>query len=245
MVQVKPIGKQLDIVSVAASISSDATAIGSIATGIIADVSAVASFNAEYSRLDGTTYSADINMGAFSITNVANVDGRDVSVDGTTQDTHIADTTLHRVINDVATGTTDIWSATKITNELALKSDRVVGATSGNIATLDTNGNLVDSGTNSSTFAASSHTHLEADITDIDRYTVAATDALLLLKANVATPVFTGTVGFPIYTMATLPPQAAGHQIYVSDAVGSSLTGTLCFSNGTTWIDVTTGIAVV
>lgn len=49
-------------------------------------------------------------------------------------------------------------------------------------------------------------------------------------------------VKLPSYTVATLPSVVnAGAVIYVSDADGSSETGSLCFSNGTNWIDVTTG----
>lgn len=49
----------------------------------------------------------------------------------------------------------------------------------------------------------------------------------------------------PTYTLLTLPPVVAGGMIFVSDATGGgALTGSQCFSNGTVWIDVTTGIAV-
>jgi len=54
--------------------------------------------------------------------------------------------------------------------------------------------------------------------------------------------------GYPVvpsYTVATLPIGVAGGMIYVSDATGASVTGSNCFYNGTSWIDVTTGIAVV
>ena len=34
-------------------------------------------------------------------------------------DTHIADATLHRTINDAGTSTTDLWSADKISTEIA------------------------------------------------------------------------------------------------------------------------------
>jgi hypothetical protein len=37
----------------------------------------------------------------------------------------------------------------------------------------------------------------------------------------------------------------AGKLLYVSNATGLHVTGSLCFSNGTSWIDVTTGVAVV
>ena len=57
------------------------------------------------------------------------------------------------------------------------------------------------------------------------------------------------TVAEPIklasYTVATVPTGVTGGLIYVSDATGSGVTGSLCCYNGTSWIDVTTGIAVV
>ena len=48
----------------------------------------------------------------------------------------------------------------------------------------------------------------------------------------------------PTYTLATLPTATAGLVIYVSDATGASLTVTLCFGNGSNFVDVTTGAAV-
>jgi hypothetical protein len=48
----------------------------------------------------------------------------------------------------------------------------------------------------------------------------------------------------PTYTVGTLPPVVAGGTIFVSDAAGLLLTGSMCFSNGAVWIDVTTGAAV-
>ncbi len=64
------------------------------------------------------------------------------------------------------------------------------------------------------------------------------------LKADLASPVFTGVPVLPTYTLGTLPAQTAGGVIFVSDATGASLTGSQCFSNGAVWIDVTTGAAV-
>jgi len=51
----------------------------------------------------------------------------------------------------------------------------------------------------------------------------------------------------PSYTLAQVAAltATAGLVIYVSDATGSGVTGSLCFGNGTDFIDVTTGIAVV
>jgi hypothetical protein len=61
----------------------------------------------------------------------------------------------------------------------------------------------------------------------------------------------TGIVNLPGYTLSpdTLPDNATtatGAIIFVSDAtnVGSG-TGTICFNDGTDWIDISTGIAVV
>ena len=49
----------------------------------------------------------------------------------------------------------------------------------------------------------------------------------------------------PSYVKASLPAAGSGGgMIYVSDATGAHVTGSLAFSNGTSWIDVTTGIAV-
>ena len=65
-----------------------------------------------------------------------------------------------------------------------------------------------------------------------------------------ASTTFSGPVssdnGFvaPTFTLATLPTATAGLLIYVSDATGASLTGSLCFGNGTDFVDVTTGAAV-
>lgn len=50
----------------------------------------------QYVRVDGTrAMTGALDMGTNNITNVGTVDGRDVSVDGTTQDSHIADATIH------------------------------------------------------------------------------------------------------------------------------------------------------
>ena len=71
----------------------------------------------------------DLDMGTNNISNVANVDGRDVSADGGVLDAHVGDLTLHRTINDAGALTTDLWSADKIITELALKLDSATAAT--------------------------------------------------------------------------------------------------------------------
>jgi hypothetical protein len=58
-----------------------------------------------------------------------------------------------------------------------------------------------------------------------------------------------GFIAPPEFDLSTLPTNADyanGTLIYVSDAtnVGSG-TGTICFNDGTDWIDISTGIAVV
>lgn len=70
----------------------------------------------------GATEALDI-VGNIALTGT--VDGRDVAADGTTQDSHIADTTLHRVINDSGTSTTELWSADKISSELSISNNEI------------------------------------------------------------------------------------------------------------------------
>lgn len=65
----------------------------------------------------------------------------------------------------------------------------------------------------------------------------------LALKADLASPVFTGRIDLPSYTLATLPAVgAAGGLIFVSDA--DSAKGAVCFSDGVDWIDTKTHLAV-
>ena len=59
---------------------------------------------------------------------------------------HMDDATSHRKISDATTTTTTLWSSKKTSDELATKADLVGGATAGDIATLDAQGNLTDSG---------------------------------------------------------------------------------------------------
>ena len=62
---------------------------------------------------------------------------------------------------------------------------------------------------------------------------------------NAATASVAGAV--PTHALSALPSVTpAGTVIYVSDATRVPAgTGTLCFSDGTNWVDVTTGVAVV
>lgn len=63
------------------------------------------------------------------------------------------------------------------------------------------------------------------------------------LKAPIASPVFTGRVDLPAYTLGTLPAVGdAGGVIFVSDA--NTGAGTVAFSNATNWVDIKTGLTV-
>ena len=53
-----------------------------------------------------------------------------------------------------------------------------------------------------------------------------------------------GTLEVPQYTVLTVPSAATVGQIIVVTDATSAGTGTICFSNGTSWIDVYTGVAV-
>ena len=53
----------------------------------------------------------------------------------------------------------------------------------------------------------------------------------------------TGMPVLPAYLVAALPTVVVGGLIYVSDA--NSDAGTICFGKGTSWIDISTGVAVV
>jgi hypothetical protein len=53
-----------------------------------------------------------------------------------------------------------------------------------------------------------------------------------------------GTLEVAQYTVLTVPSAATVGQIIVVTDATSAGTGTICFSNGTSWIDVYTGIAV-
>ena len=65
--------------------------------------------------------------------------------DGSVLSSHIANTTVHRTINDAGTGNTDLFSAQKIIADLATKANDVTG-TVDRIATLVGDGELQDSG---------------------------------------------------------------------------------------------------
>lgn len=55
---------------------------------------------------------------------------------------------------------------------------------------------------------------------------------------------FSSFISGPFLKAALPTAYQAGQAIYVSDATGAHVTGSLCVWNGTSWIDQTTGIAV-
>lgn len=57
------------------------------------------------------------------------------------------------------------------------KADKIANPTAGNLVAMDANGNIVDGGAKSQ-FAAASHTHVVADITDLAAITTGEIDAL-------------------------------------------------------------------
>lgn len=68
---------------------------------------------------DGTTY-AKVKLSELSNGQVNRLSDGTTTVTVATINTHINDATKHRVINDSGTGTTDLWSAQKIKNEIEL-----------------------------------------------------------------------------------------------------------------------------
>jgi hypothetical protein len=94
--------------------------------------------------LDGSIYGKVLRteLSSGQVARVRAVSGG-VNVTGDQLQTHITDDSKHRLIGDGSTSTTELWSSAKINNT---KSDKVIGATAGNLATLDSTGNLVDSG---------------------------------------------------------------------------------------------------
>lgn len=71
----------------------------------------------------------------------------------------------------------------------------------------------------------------------------AAVATVMNTYAPKASPVFTGTVKLPVYTLTTLPSASANNQcsIVVSNATGGPA---MCISNGTNWINVRTNATV-
>ena len=94
---------------------------------------------------DGTTYGR-VRLSELEDGTVTRIDDGTNSATAADVRSHLDDADIHREINDSGTGVTDLWSANKIDSELDDKADKVVPAIAGDIATLDSTGNLVDSG---------------------------------------------------------------------------------------------------
>lgn len=82
-----------------------------------------------------------------------------------------------------------------------------------------------------------------SDVPQLAQTQITGLTADLSNKSPITNPLFQGAVGLPIYTTTTLPlVGTGGGLIYVSNATPGP---TICFSNGTSWIDVITHVAVV
>jgi hypothetical protein len=94
--------------------------------------------------VDGSTYGKVLltELESGQVKQIRAVTGA-VDVSGDDLNTHITDDTKHRLINDSGTAATDLWSASKIDTD---KADKVSGATPNNLAGVDEDGNLTDSG---------------------------------------------------------------------------------------------------
>ncbi len=95
---------------------------------------------------DGTTYARVLasQLASGQVHTIRDATGSN-DVTGLQVYTHITDNTGHREISDGTTGTTDLWSASKINTELNSKNDLAVPASAGNVATLNASGQVTDS----------------------------------------------------------------------------------------------------
>lgn len=114
-------------------------------------------------------YEYTLNNSSFTAAEIAAIDSGITATDKTAYDNHLANTSnphsvtkaqvgLGSVVNTGDSSTPVSGGTTKFTTggaftELAKKADKVSGATSGNLAGLDANGNLTDSGKKASDFA--------------------------------------------------------------------------------------------
>ena len=99
-------------------------------------VQAISTVTDLQTTLDAKANSADLGAAA---TSNSHTDLDDIGTNTHAQiDSHIADLTIHRQINDAGTGTTDLWSADKISTEI---SGITVGSVSTD-ATIDGNGSV-------------------------------------------------------------------------------------------------------
>jgi len=89
----------------------------------------------------------------------------------------------HRIINDNGTSEIELWSASKISTELALKASSTHIHTESDISDLDKySQSIID--TKLVSKADVGHSHIESDISDLDKYTQAEINSLLSNKSN-------------------------------------------------------------
>jgi hypothetical protein len=130
----------------------------------------------EPSTTADVTTLADISCANIDVTGL--VDGRDVAADGSAQDTHIADATLHRVINDAGISATELWSADKINTEVVAIDGRLDALEAQSIDTYT----LTD-------VAAATYTALESDYIITVSYTATGSCTVTLPEVSTLTTV--------------------------------------------------------
>jgi hypothetical protein len=140
----------------------------------------------------------DLDMGSNALINASNVSTTILTIGGQTIDFESVQGVLPAQSGQAGKflttdGLVSSWA------DVTSSASNVTNVPAGNIAATDVQAALNELDTEK---AAASHTHVEADITDLDKYTQAAADALLLAKADLASPAFTGN--------PTAPTQTAG-----------------------------------
>jgi hypothetical protein len=197
-------------------------------------------FNENYGTTAGTVAMGDHTHTAAEITNVAAGDIVAITVQAAIDE---LDTEKAPLASPTFTGTPSAPTAVTLTNTTQLASTAFVQQE----ITAQTLVNTFEG--RSGTVTADAGDYTAAEITNVAAGTVAAItvqaaiDELDTEKAPLASPVFTGVPVAPSYVKGSLPAVGSGGgYIYVTDA---SPAAALCFSNGTNWIDLLTGVTVV
>ena len=128
-----------------------------------------------------------------------------------------------------------------------------LGESAGTVTTSALNCVLVGESTSCSATASNQIGIGRGVATSVDNTCVIGNDDLVIILPSTAASCNLGSDASPFqglylkpYLLAGLPAVGSGGGIiYVSDATGASVTGSQCFSNGTSWIDVTTHVGVV
>lgn len=197
MAQDRVLGEQIDVVDLSQDLAAEPTAIGNLATGITNDPGAVATMDADYVRRDGTTAMAGVLTVNNNIIVTGTVDGRDIATDGTNQDSHIGDTSLHFTvasINHQSVAGAGTYTHSSIDGHI---SDGTLHFTEAAINHV----NIQNVGTNTHTVidahlaAAAPHTgHLSNIVEDITPELGTALDCINNSIGNAKTVTFTGEV---------------------------------------------------